>query len=86
MSGSTVLCFHAIHPAAERGPREQVNLYGSGILCLAYYNWDLKSATASAANRYIVSFMDGSVGIYDYESKKISFKTEPSHNETIFDV
>jgi WD repeat-containing protein 17 len=41
---------------------------------------------AKHANLFLVSFKNGSVGIFNLEKRKLEFCTEPGHSETIFDI
>jgi len=42
--------------------------------------------TSYAKDGFLLSFKNGSVGIFNYSKKALEFLTQPNHSETIFDM
>ena len=65
----------------KRTPLSTIKVGGAPILNLI----NLVN-TSYAKDGFLVSFKDGSVGLYNYNKKSIEYATQPNHSETIFDM
>ena len=60
---------------SQRQPQRTVTTVGTGFI--GFRNIPF-------SNRFVASFQDGSVGVYDLRKRQLEFVTKPGHKDTVF--
>ena len=63
---------------AQKAPKAMAKVGVTGVNHMLPFKGD--------ASRYLISFKNGAVGVYNIETWKLEFSTEAGHAETIFDL